>query len=306
VRVRSSSLRVVCLVLAYVISVSPESLFASPSSKRSRSDRDISAIGHREILHGKELLFVGSPEKERQIGAQLSAAVEHTAKLVNDPVVTAYLGGLAQNVARNSDAQMPITVYVLDTDEVNACTLPGGYQYITRGLLLRLESEGELASVLARGIALSALHSPTRTSVRANLMTIAPLPIKGPGSAFACTSPSTLAMFNGMRQEDQLDADYFGLQYVYKTGYDSDCFVRLVQQLWPAATASASSPFSSFPPLTRRLKELRAEISGILPPRGEEIVSTSAFADFEEHLHTWQTQHREPNQPVLRRARIDE
>jgi beta-barrel assembly-enhancing protease len=256
-------------------------------------------------MHGKNLVFVGSPEKEKQLGAQLSAAVERTATLVNDPVVTAYLAGLAQNVARNSDAQMPIAVSVIDTDELNACTSPGGYQYITRGLLLRLESEGELASVLARGIALSALHLPTRALMRASFVTIASLPMKTPATAFACTS-SPLTIFNGMRQEDELDADYFGLQYLYKTGYDSDCFVRFTQRVWPAPTASASTPFTSFPPLNRRLKDMRAEIADILPPRGQEIESTSAFEEFQEHLRIWQIQHPLPNQPVLHRANVQE
>jgi predicted Zn-dependent protease len=304
VKAKSYSL-LLCLALAYVISVPPEPLFASTSSKRSQSDRDINAIGHREIVHPKDLVFVGSSEKEKQIGAKLLDAVERTAQLVNDPVITAYLAGLAENIARNSDAQMPITVSVIDSDEVNACTWPGGYQYITRGLLLRLESEGELASVVARGIALSALHLPTRAAARASLLTMDSLTMTTPATAFACTSPSASTIFNGMRQEDQLDADYFGLQYLYKTGYDSDCFVRFVQRVWPAPTGSATTPFSSFPPVNRRLKDLRAEIADNLPSR-KDIESTSAFEEFQAHLRIWQMQHPEPKQPVLRRVKADE
>jgi predicted Zn-dependent protease len=142
------------MVLALAVTLPPEPLFASPtpSSKRSQSDRDINAIGHREIVRGKDRsLYL--PEKEKEVGAELSAEVDRSARLVHDPSVTAYLAALTQNIAGDSDAQMPIMVTVIDTDEVNACTSPGGYQYITRGLLLLLESEGELAGVLAHGIA---------------------------------------------------------------------------------------------------------------------------------------------------------
>jgi predicted Zn-dependent protease len=303
---------VVLLLLAFAISLLPELLFASstPSTKRSQSDRDINTIGHREILHGKDRCCY-SPEKEKEVGAKLSAEVEHSARLLHDPSVTAYLTALTQNIARHSDAQMPITVTVIDADEVNACTSPGGYQYLTRGLLLRLGSEGELAGVLAHGIANTALHFPTRQFERATLLDLSiatPAMKPNTNAMFACTSSFPLRGFTGMRQVDELDADYFGVQYLYQAGYDSDCYVDFVQRVWTPSPSSGtlSDSLSPFPPVSRRLKALRREIAEILPRRGEGTVSTSAFEEFEERLQTWRTQHPEPQLPVLRRAKTDD
>jgi beta-barrel assembly-enhancing protease len=300
------------LAFAVIFSSSPLSASSVPSSKRSQSDRDVNAIGHRDIVHSKERSFF-SLEKEKQVGAQLSAEVERSARVLHDPRVTAYFAAFAQNIARNSDAEMPITITVLDSDEVNACTSPGGYQYVTRGLLLRLESEGELAGLLAHGVAHTSLHLPTRQFVRETLLDVAvvtPAVKPNTNATFTCTSPFPLALFTGKRQADELDADYFGVQYLYKAGYDPDCYVRLVQRVWPVNPhGSPADLFSPFPPVSQRLKALRSEIAEILPQRSESIVSTSAFEELKEYLHTWQMQHPEPTEtaaPVLRRAKTDE
>jgi beta-barrel assembly-enhancing protease len=214
-----------------------------------------------------------------------------------------------QTQARNSDAQMPITVKLIDSDEVNACTSLGGYQYITRGLLLRLESEGELAAVLAHGIAHTVLHTPTIQAIRQVLLSVSSVsPMQNSAFTwFTCTA-LPLSMFNGMRRADEFDADYFGVQYLYKAGYDVDGYVHFVQRIWAAplsANGSDRLAFSYFPPTSERVKALRREIADILPQRPEATVSTSVFDKFEENLHIWQTQHpelQESKRPVLRRA----
>jgi predicted Zn-dependent protease len=309
---RRTHLVAVWLTLAFAATLSLIPLFASsaPPIKRSKSDRDINAIGQREIIHEQVRKFIGSPEKEKERGAAWAAAVEHSTKLIHDPALTGYLAALAQNLARNSDAQLPITVTLIDSDEVNACTSPGGYQYLTRGLLLQLESEGELAAVLAHGIAHAALHSPTIQAWRQVLMQVSSV---GPAQNsafnwFTCTSP-VFRIADGRRQADEYDADYFGVQYVYKTGYDPDSYVRFVQRTCTAPLSANGNDvlaFLHFPRPSERVKALRGEISDILPQRGEATVSTSAFEEFKEHLHTWQTQHPETKQPVLRRANTDE
>jgi predicted Zn-dependent protease len=126
---------------------------------------------------------------------------------------------------------------------------------------------------------------------------------------FTCTSPIPLPrLFNGMMQADELDADYFRVQYLYKAGYDSDGYVDFVQRVWPANPSSGhlSDSLSPFPPVSQRIRELRREIAEILSQRGEATVSTSAFEEFKEHLHSWQMLHPEPNLPILRRAKTDE
>ena len=286
-------------------------LFASPapSIKRSKSDRDINAIGHRDILHPQVRKFIGSPEKEKERGAAWASAVERSTKLIHDPALTGFLAAMAQKLARNSDAEMLITLTVIDSDEMNACASPGGYQYVTRGLLLQLESESELAALLAHGIAHSALHSPTIQDMRQVLMQVPGVsPAQNTAFTwFTCTSPP-FRMFNGMRLTDEYDADYFGVQYLYKAGYDVDSYIRFVRRIWGtplSANGVDVLAFSHFPRASERVKALQHEIADILPQRGEATVSTSAFEEFEERLHVWRMEHPEPPEPklpVLRRA----
>jgi predicted Zn-dependent protease len=309
--VASRTLLLVPLTLAFVATPPLAPLFGSPaqSVKRSKSDRDIDAIGHRDVMHRQDPKFIGSPEKEKERGAAEAALVQRSTKVIHDPALTGYLATLAQNLARNSDAQMPITVTLIDSDEVNACTSPGGYQYVTRGLLLQLEGEGELAAVLAHGIAHTVLHTPTMQRIRAVLMQLPGVsPVQNSAFTwFTCTSPA-FGTPHAMGGAYEFDADYFGVQYLYKAGYDSDSYVDFVQRVWPANPSSGhlSDSLSPFPPVTQRIRELRREIVEILPQRGEATVSTSAFEEFKEHLHSWQMLHPEPKLPILRRAKTDE
>jgi predicted Zn-dependent protease len=132
--------------------------YSSPQGKPSRSEEDINAIGHRDV--GKGMNFY-SLEKEKKLGEQLAKEVERSSKILDDLVVTEYINRIAQKIAQNSDARVPISIRVIDSDEPNAFTLPAGFQYINTGLILRAENEGELASVLARGVAHTAMRSST-------------------------------------------------------------------------------------------------------------------------------------------------
>jgi len=132
-----------------------------------------------------------SPEREKELGKALSQEIERSSKLLNDPIVTEYVGRVAQNVANNSDAHIPVAVRVIDSDVVNASTLPGGYQYIIRGLLLQLHGEAELASLMARGIAHTALRSATRAATKGELMQLATVPLILTPVGWSSTIPLT-------------------------------------------------------------------------------------------------------------------
>lgn len=296
-------------ILLILVSFPLVPLDAAPpsSAKRSKTDRDINAIGQREIVPEQIRKFVGSREKER--GDAVAVQIQHSNKLIQDPSIAGYIAGLAENLARNSDAHVPITVMLIDSDEVNACTAPGGYQYLTRGLLLQLESESELAAVLAHGIAHSALHTPTVQFLRRDLMQSfgGISPAKLAFMWLTCISPA-FSIFGGARAADEFDADYFGAQYLYKSGYDVDGYIRFVQRVWPAppsANKTVVLALSQFPPVSQRSTALRHEIADILPLRTETTVSTSAFENFEERLRLWHKLHPAPpapTQPILRRA----
>lgn len=272
---------------------------STPVRKRSKSDRDIAKIGHRKLGNGPQNFY--SLEKEKEIGAEESSEFERSTRLLDDPPTNAYLDNLAQAIARNSDAKFPITLGVIDCDDLYALTLPAGYQYITRGLLLRVQSEGELASALARGIAHTALRSATMESTKEIVSKLATVPLifvggnsstsNTPGASNAIP-PLPILMF---RREDELDADYFGIQYLYKAGYRTDCFLNFMQTAWPQNQEPVLKSFSAFPPLRDRIEAVQEEIGKILPQRPGDIISTPQFAEFQAHLRSVTRAEKSPN-----------
>ncbi len=286
----SIRLLTVLLVLAFAFpSPGSSAIASSPAqSHRSKSDADINAIGHRRIDHGPNYY---SSEKEKECGRTLAQKMERSYKLIDDPAVMEYIERMAQNLAKNSDARIPVTVAVIDSDSVEAFTLPGGYQYVSRGLLLQLAGDAELASVLARGIAHTALRSWTTLATKAGITDLAITPVTpvpaGSSSPNVAASKVVATQIALLRREDELDADYFGLQYVYKAGYDPKGFIDFVQKIGNATSATdenVSVLFESFPPVDVRLAAVRHEISTILPPQSDAIVSTPEFAAFKARL----------------------
>jgi len=290
---------VVVLALLALGCLKVDRAFASTGARRSRSDKNIAAIGHRNIVGEKSLGNWYSLDREKEMGKQCAAEIERSLRILNDRAMTDYVARVADNVARNSDAQMPITVQLIDSEQVEAFTLPGGYQYITRGLLVQLESESELASVIARGIAHTALRSATRLMTREAWANIGSIPLVyvgssvPPNSASGIGTPLTMLSF---RRRFEFDADYFGVQYVYKAGYRVESFTNSMQRIWPVSRVSVQA-FSPFPPTPDRLKALRKEIGDLLPKRDSEIVSTPEFEGFKERLIGWKPVAPVPTQP---------
>lgn len=288
---RASRRRFVCQVLLVVCFIVTRLLSSSPPShKPSKSDRDINAIGHRNIaLLGANWYSI---KKEQEIGAQASARFEQSVPLLKDEETEAYLDHLTQTIALNSDAKLPITVRVIDSEDVYALTLPGGYQYITLGLLLRLQSEGEVASALARGIAHTALRSELSESNRAIMMKVMSVPMifTGEGAPVRNMSDGELATpitLLSFKRAGELAADYFGVQYVYKAGHDPECFIHFVQVIWPApASQTRSDVFSQFPEPRVRVDALEKEMHDILPSRDRSVKTTRGFEQFRKHLLT--------------------
>jgi len=277
------------MVLAIAVLLPGYGALAShpPNIHRSKSDANINAIGHRRIEHGPNFY---SFEKEKELGKTLAGEMERFYKFLNDSTVTEYIERVGQNLAKNSDVQMPITVAVIDSDEVNAFTLPGGYQYVSRGLLLQLDSEAELASVLARGVAHTALRSATILATKGELTNAAITPAAKVATGDLSGTAASQAVWMEialMRRIDELDADYFGAQYMYKAGYDPKCLMKLVQRIGNTSSATDQEvfePLRSFPPVDERLAALQKEISTILPPQPDAIVSTPGFNAFKDRL----------------------
>jgi beta-barrel assembly-enhancing protease len=297
------------LGLALILVIGPLSNSAYPSSegKRTKAYRDINAIGHRVIGYPSGYGNWYSLDKEKEIGTQVSAAFESSTTLLHDSTTQEYLDGLARSITRNSDSQLPITIRVIDSEDSYALTLLGGYQYISRGLLLQLQNEGELAAAIARGIAHTALRSATGEATRTSLMKMMTLPViftGRDGVAANSTDPglSVPLTFLKFSRDDESAADYFGVQYLYKSGYDPECFIGFIQKVWPPSVKPTAKAFSPFPPLPERLKALEKEIREILPKRSGAVTSTEEFAAVREHLLSLTPAKPLPKGPTLLRS----
>ncbi len=295
-----------CSLLLVVLVLYPLSSYSSAGKKEAKTSHDINAIGHRVIGYQSGYGNWYSLDKEKQIGAQLSAEYEKSTPLIRDEATQVYLDGLTRAISQNSDTQFSITTRVLDREDSFALTLAGGYQYVSHGLLLQMENESELAAVIARGIAHTSLRSATGLATRANLMKImtVPLTFGGPEPTASSTSndglsvPLTLLRF---RREDESAADYFGVQYLCKSGYSPEGFISFIQKVWISNTPGTSKAFSAFPTLSERLEALRREIQEILPKQSTAVTNTQNFVTFREHLLTVAPPKPLPKNPILLR-----
>jgi len=191
------------------------SALPSPQSKKLQPQADINAIGQRNVGKGVNRY---SREKEIALGKQLAEEVERTVRLMDDSMTTEYVDHLCQSLKKNSDAQMPITVRVIDSDVAEGFTLPGGFLYINKGLILQSETEAELAGALAHGIAHTAMRSATKLATRGDLTQLISIPAMillpygwvGYDSYAKLNLAIPLTFLKEIR-EYELAADYFAL-----------------------------------------------------------------------------------------------
>src|SRR6202158_4218761 len=198
---------------------------------------DVDAIGNRKV-GGRGLGNWYSLETEIRMGKQYAMQVEQSVKLVQDPVVTEYVNRIGQNLVRNSDAQVPFSIKVIDSDEINAFALPGGFFYVNSGLILAADEEAEMAGVMAHEIAHVAARHMTRTATKGEIMQLATIPLilLGPGgwAGYGLYEGLNLAIpigFLKFSRDNEREADYLGLQYMYKAGYDPNAFVSFFEQI---------------------------------------------------------------------------
>ncbi len=256
----------------------------TPKGVKAGSEKDVNSIGNRGVGKGVNLY---SLEKEMALGKQAAQEVERSSKLVTDPVVTEYVNRVGQNLVRNSDAKVPFTIKVIDSDEINAFALPGGFFYVNSGLILRADEEAELAGVMAHEIAHVAARHGTKDATKGELVQLAaiPLMILGPvgWAGYGLYQGLNLAIpigFLKFSRDHEREADYLGLQYMYKAGYDPNAFVSFFEKLEAEERrhpGSIPKIFSTHPPTPDRVQAAQEEITTILPARDEYVVTTSEF-----------------------------
>ena len=278
------------------------------------SENDISAIGNRNVGCGKGLGNWYSIEKQVQMGKAYAQQVESSSKLVNDPVVNEYVNRVGQNLVRNSDAKVPFTIKVVDSDVVNAFALPGGFFYVNSGLILAADNESELAGVMAHEIAHVAACHIAREQTRGQIANLASIPLifVGGGIGYAVQSMAGLALpvtFLKFTRGFEADADYLGVQYMYKAGYDPQSFIAFFEKIQAEEKKKPGffdKTFDTHPQTPERAEKSAQEIRTLLPARNEYMVDTSEFEDVKTRLAALENRHKiqknDENRPTLRRA----
>src|SRR2546426_1372796 len=282
---------------------------SSAVAKDKKKDPD--EIGNRDV--GKGVNFY-SIEKEIALGKQLAQEVERQAKIVDDPVIAEYVNRVGQNLVRNSDAKVPFTIKVIDAEEINAFALPGGFFFVNTGVVLNADSEAEMAGVMAHEIAHVAARHGTRQATRGQIINYASIPLifMGGWTGYAIRQGAGLAIplgFLTFSRGFESEADFLGLQYMYKSGYDPTAFVDFfekIQSKEKKKPGTMSKIFSSHPMTDDRIKSAQKTIQDILKAKPEYVVTTSEFNDVKNRLLTMHNRRKpddkDVNRPRLRRA----
>jgi predicted Zn-dependent protease len=280
------------------------------------SEDDVNAIGTRNI-GGRGLGNWYSTDWEIRNGKAYSMEIEKSAHMVTDPVVNEYVNRVGQNIVKNSDCKVPFTIKVIDSDEINAMALPGGFFYVNSGLILAADEEAELAGVMAHEVAHVCAHHAARQMTKMNMAQIGSIPLiiftSGSWTGYGIYEATQLAVpiaFLKFSRVDESEADWLGLQYMYKAGYDPQAFIQFFEKiaaLEKHKPGTLSKVFSDHPQTPDRIGRSEEEIATIMPPRPDYIVSTSEFDDVKARLARIENKRKlndkkDGNRPTLRRV----
>jgi predicted Zn-dependent protease len=296
--------------------VNPDKVIEPGSQKinvKPGSIDDVSAVGNRDIgARGVGNWY--STDTEIKMGKTYAAQIEKSSKFITDPVVEEYVNRIGQNIVKNSDCKVPFTIKIIDSDEINAFALPGGFFYVNSGLILNADEEAELAGVMAHETAHVCAHHVAREMTRANYAQLGSIPLifiggwtgYGIYEAASIGIPMTFLKFS---REFEAQADYLGVQYMYRAGYDPQAFISFfekVQALEKRKPGLVAKAFSDHPQTPERILHSQEEIAHILPARDEYTVTTSEFDDVKARLARIENKRRltdtKGNKPSLRKA----
>ena len=279
-------MRYVRLMLAATLCiVTMASLAAQSKDKKTDPDQ----IGNRDV--GKGVNFY-SLEKEIALGKEMAVEIERQARIVDAPLPAEYVNRIAQNLARSSDIKVPVTAKVIDSSEVNAFALPGGFLFVNSGLILKAETEAELAAAMAHEIAHVAARHGTRQASRGQVINLASLPLifLGGWAGYAVRQAAGLAVpvaFLKFSRGFEQEADLLGLQYLYKAGYDPTAFVDFFERMEAMEKrkpGTVSQLFRSHPSMESRIKSTQKNVQELLIAQPQYVVSTSEFQEVTQQL----------------------
>ncbi len=283
---------------------------------KSGSVDDVNAVGNRDI-GGRGLGNWYSTDTEIKMGKQYAMDIEKSTKFITDPVVTEYVNRIGQNIVKNSDCKVPFTIKVIDSDEINAFALPGGFFFVNSGLILNADEEAELAGVMAHETAHVCAHHAMREMTRMNYAQLGTIPLifMGGWTGYGIYEAANFAVpitFMKFSRDFEAQADYLGVQYMYRAGYDPQAFITFfekVQALEKRKPGLVAKTFSDHPQTPDRILHSQEEIAHILPARDEYTVTTSEFDDVKARLARIENKRRltdsKEKKPSLRRASTD-
>jgi predicted Zn-dependent protease len=276
------------------------SAFAQDEKKFKPLDEknDPTLVGKRDINKGQLAFY--SIQREVALGRQMAAEVDRGSELITDPAINEYVNRVAQNIVLHSDAKIPFTVKVINSDEVNAFALPGGFLYVNRGLLEAAENEAEVAGVLAHEIShVTARHGIEQAS-KGELLNYASIPLiffGGLGGylirqAAGLAVPLTFLKFSRGAEKE---ADRLGAQYMWAAGYDPNALITFFEKLQAKdkrKPGTLSKVFSTHPLTGDRITEVR-DLIARFPDKGEYQISTSEFGQIRSRLITANASNRQ-------------
>jgi len=280
------------------------------------SEDDVNAVGTRNI-GGRGLGNWYSTDWEIRTGKQYSMEVEKSAHMVTDPVIVEYVNRVGQNIVKNSDCKVPFTIKVIDSDEINAMALPGGFFYVNSGLIMAADEEAELAGVMAHETAHVCAHHAARQMTKMNYAQIGSIPLiiftQGSWTGYGIYEATQLAIpisFLQFSRTDEAEADWLGLQYMYKAGYDPQAFIQFFEKidaLEKHKPGTLAKVFADHPQTPDRIMHSEEEIATIMPARPDYMVTTSEFDDVKARLARLENKRKinngkDGNKPTLRRA----
>jgi predicted Zn-dependent protease len=216
---------------------------------------------------------------------------------------------------RNSDAKVPFTIKVIDSEEVNAFALPGGFFFVNSGLILKAENEAELAGVMAHEIAHVAARHGTRQATRGEIANLATIPLIFMGGGWTTygiyQAASVLVPIGFLKfsRGFESEADMLGLEYMYKAGYDPTAFVDFfekIETLEKRKPGTMAKVFSTHPMTDDRIRSAQKNIQNYLVAKPEYVVTTSEFNDVKNRLLAMHNRRKvddkDVNKPQLRRT----
>ena len=278
------------------------------------SIEDVNAVGNRDI-GARGLGNWYSTDTEIKMGKSYADEVEKSSKFITDPLIDEYVNRIGQNIVKNSDCKVPFTIKVIDSDEINAFALPGGFFYVNSGLILNADEEAELAGVMAHETAHVCAHHAVREMTRLNYAQLGTIPLIfiGGWTGYGIYEAASIAIpitFMKFSREFESQADYLGVQYMYRAGYDPQAFITFfekIQALEKRKPGAVAKVFADHPQTPDRILHSQEEIARILPAKDEYMVTTSEFDDVKARLARIENKRRLTDtkgvtRPSLRRA----